>query len=274
MNLHDIKNQITQSWTQTFSHLAESLPDLVAALILLLVGILVASLIRQFVAKGLKKLKLDCAAEHFHLPDRLASIGVKVESSQLIAKLFYWLIIFFTLMSVANFLGLTGFVTSMQAVAAYIPNLLAALIILGVGLWLAHFARNALKEVFKKVIPAVANIVSNFLYGLLLVVIVLTVLEQLSFDTGFIQTLLLIVFAGFAISVAIAVGLGSAPQLKKILSSYYLKDQITVGQGIEIDGQHGVVTKIKASSTEVETQDGTLVIPNDQFIEKIYSKLN
>jgi len=60
-------------------------------------------------------------------------------------------------------------------------------------------------------------LLSNAVYGLLVVIIVLTVLEQLEFDTQLIQMVILVAFTGFTLAITLAIGIGSAPQLKNTI---------------------------------------------------------
>lgn len=272
MDINEVKDHIKFTWGDFYSDLLNTLPNVLIALTILLIGYVIAILIRKISFKLFKKLKFDCAAERIHLDKKITTIGIKQTPSQLLAGLLFWLIMLFTFITAAEFVGLTGFVETLRTIAMYIPNLMAALIILVAGLFVAHFFRNGLQSGLKNIVPAAAKLIANFIYGLLVVIIVLTVLEQLSFDTQLIQTLLLVAFTGFALAVALAMGIGAAPQLKKILSSYYLKEHINTNDIILVQGEKGKVLSINSSSTEVQTEKGIIVIPNDQLLDQIYTK--
>jgi len=272
MNIYDVKDRIQFTWQDAYNNFLMALPDVLIALIIILIGYLLAIFVRKFSFKLFKKLKFDCAAERIQLDKKLVTVGIKQTPSTLLAGLFFWLIVLFTLITAAEYAGLTGFVDTLNKVAMYIPNIMAALIILVAGLFIAHFIRTALHSTFKNFIPAAARLLSNFVYGLLVVIIVLTVLEQLAFDTQLIQMVILVSFTGFTLAVALAIGIGSAPQLKKILSAYYLKEHIKVNDTITVKEQTGTVLKINGSSTEINTEDGIVVIPNDQLLDQMYKK--
>ena len=272
MNMNEVQDHIEFTWGDAYNHFLASLPDVFIALLVLAAGYLIALFVRKLSFNLFKKLKLNCLVERIHLDKKITAIGIKQTPSTLLAGLFFWLIMLFTIITAAEYAGLTSFVETLTAIAAYVPNLIAALIILIVGLFVAHFIRNALQSALKNIIPAAAKLVASFVYGLLVVIIVLTVLEQLAFDTQLIQMLVLVSFTGFALAIALAIGIGSAPQLKKILSSYYLKEHIKVNDVITVKGETGSVTKINSSSTEIETDSGVIVIPNDQLLDQIYSK--
>lgn len=272
MNISAVKEQIEYTWGDAYHNFLAFLPDIIIAISLLVIGYVLAVFIKKIAVKLFKKLKFDCAADRIQLTSKLNSIGIKQTASELLAGLFFWLIIFFTLITAAEYIGLTGFVETLTTIAMYIPKLMAAMIILVAGLLIAHFIRNALKSSLKNFIPAAANLVASFIYGLMVVIIILTVLEQLDFDTNLIQMIILVAFTSFALAVALAIGIGSAPQFKKTLSSYYLKEHIQVNDQISVQGTTGVVLKINSSSTEIKVGDEILIIPNDQLLDQIYSK--
>ncbi|GAB6071178.1 hypothetical protein JCM30760_22750 [Thiomicrorhabdus hydrogeniphila] len=272
MNIYDVKDRIQFTWQDAYNNFLMALPDILIALSILIIGYLLAVFVKKFSFKLFKKLKFDCAAERIQLDKKLLAIGIKQTPSTLLAGLFFWLIVLFTLITAAEYAGLKGFVDTLNKIAMYIPNLMAALIILVAGLFIAHFIRSVLHNTFKNFIPAAARLLSNAVYGLLFVIIVLTVLEQLEFDTQLIQMIILVAFTGFTLAIALAIGIGSAPQLKKLLSGYYLKEHIKIHDTITIQDQTGTVIKINGSSTEINTDDGIVVIPNDKLLDQIYQK--
>ncbi|WP_321326124.1 mechanosensitive ion channel family protein [Thiomicrorhabdus sp.] len=272
MNIYDVKDRIQFTWGDAYNNFLMALPDVLIAFSILLIGYLLAVFVQKLSFKLFKKLKFDCAAERIQLDKKLLAVGIKQTPSTLLAGLFFWLIVLFTFITAAEYAGLTGFVDTLNKVAMYIPNVMAALIILVAGLFIAHFIRNALNSALKNFIPAASQLISSFIYGVLVVIIVLTVLEQLAFDTQLIQMIILVAFTGITLAIALAIGIGSAPQLKKILSSYYLKEHINVEDTITVQGQTGTVIKINGSSTEIKTSEGIVVIPNDQLLDQIYQK--
>ncbi|MDX1353014.1 MAG: mechanosensitive ion channel [Thiomicrorhabdus sp.] len=272
MNINAVKEQIEYTWGDAYNSFLMALPDILIALLILLSGYLLAVFVRKIGVNLFKKLKFDCAAERIHLDKKLLAIGIKQTPSTLLAGLFFWLIILFTVITAAEYAGLIGFVDALTKIAMFIPNLMAALILLVAGLFVAQFIRNALHGTLKNFLPAAAKLISSFVYGVLVVIIVLTVLEQLAFDTQLIQMIILVAFTSFALAIALAIGIGSAPQLKKIVSGYYLKEHIKVNDTITVQDKTGIVLKIDSSSTEIQTDSAIVVIPNDQLLEQIYSK--
>ncbi len=269
MEINHVKDNLIFTWDGLVEEFYGVVPDLMVALSMLLTGLIVALIVKKLTFKILKKLKLDCAADRIGLSDKLKAISIKQTPSILVATLFFWLILFFSFITTADYIGLTGFSEALTAIALYIPSLMAAIVILVVGFLIAHFARIATKATLKHVIPSVSNLIANFVYGLFAVVIVLTAIEQLSIDTYLIQMVVLISFGAFAVIITLSAGLGSRHQVQKLLAGYYLKDQIQINQTITFAETTGKVVAFNADSVVIETEMGKMVIPNDQLQDSV-----
>ncbi|BBP43976.1 mechanosensitive ion channel family protein [Thiosulfativibrio zosterae] len=267
MEMNSVKDQILFTWDNLSASLMAILPNLGMAIFMLATGLLIAFLVKKITYKLLKKFKLDCAADRIGLSETLKKASINQTPSMLVANLLFWLIIIFSFMTMADSVGLTGFSETLAKVAFYIPNLIAAIVILIAGLLGAHFARITTKATLKHFIPAVSNIIANLIYGILVVVIVLTSLEQLSIDTYLIQMVVLITFSAFAVAITLSLGLGSRHQVRKLLAGYYIKEQVSIGQTVTINEKTGKIIGFNANSVIIKTSEGKLIIPNDQWQE-------
>lgn len=267
MEIDVVADKILVSWESVAQGLLTILPKLGMAALMLAVGILLALLIKKVTFEVLKKLKLDVAADRIGLTNFLTKANIDKTPSMLVAALLFWLIMLFSFITMADSVGMTGFSETLAKIAFYIPSLIAAIVIIIAGLLGAHFARMTLTATLKHFMPAVSSIIANSAYGILVIVVVLTALEQLSIDTYMIQMIVLISFSAFAVAVTLSLGLGSRHQVRKLLAGYYIKDQVSVGQMVTFNNQTGEIVGFNANSVVVKTELGTLIIPNDQWQE-------
>ena len=82
------------------------LPSLIGALIILFIGWIIAKVIKGILTKVLKVIKFDDIADKVGINGMLAKGGLKAKSSTLVATLFYWIIMFTTLVMFFDKLGL------------------------------------------------------------------------------------------------------------------------------------------------------------------------
>ena len=115
------------------------LPTLLGALIILIVGWLVAKTIRGLVSRLLKVARFDQLADKAGVSEILSKGGFKTSTRDVLSGLVYWLVIIMVLVLVVNALGLPQASDVLESLFGYIPNVIAALFVLVVGMFLANF---------------------------------------------------------------------------------------------------------------------------------------
>ncbi len=113
------------------------LPRLIYAIGILIVAWIIARLLKAAVARGLAALRLD---------ERMRTQGL----SNTLADLIYWLVFLIALPAVLGVLGLTGLLVPVQTMVNQIlfmlPNILAAVLILVIGLFAARVVRRVVTD--------------------------------------------------------------------------------------------------------------------------------
>ncbi|TSB45505.1 mechanosensitive ion channel [Alkalicoccobacillus porphyridii] len=136
-------NEAANSFRNMFDQLFSSIPNLIYALLLLLLAFGVATIVKGILEKGLKKVGFQ----------RLLSKGRVVpteekgiEALQSLAKIAYYLVFILFIPSILDALNMNSvsqpIASMMQKLLDFLPNLLAAAIILTVGIIIARFIRN------------------------------------------------------------------------------------------------------------------------------------
>ncbi len=128
--------QVTQSLNSLLDQVLVYLPRVVGAGLLLLVAWVIATIVRFLVRKVTSAVKID-----EHLTEAAREDGEKpITVSKAASEASYWLVFLLFLPAVLNALALPGLLEPVQAmvtkVLAFLPNLFAAALILGIG-WLA-----------------------------------------------------------------------------------------------------------------------------------------
>jgi small conductance mechanosensitive channel len=141
-------------------------------------------------------------------------------------------------------------------------NLLFAILIFLIGKWIAKRVVRVVERLMTKsrMDVTLASFVSNVLYSLLLVLVIITALSKLGINT----TSAVAILGGMALAVGMA--------LKDQLSSFAAGVMIivfrpfVVGDQVEIAGIFGKVQQIKIVFTELLTANNqTVIIPNSEI---------
>jgi hypothetical protein len=115
------------------------LPVLLGALVILIVGWIVAKAIKRLIEVVLKTVRFDALADKAGITGILKKGDLKTTASQVVSGLVYWLVIIMVLVMVVNALGLPKASDVLASLFAYVPNVIAALFVLVVAMFLANF---------------------------------------------------------------------------------------------------------------------------------------
>ncbi|MCW5981666.1 MAG: hypothetical protein KIT09_26515 [Bryobacteraceae bacterium] len=205
----DRVNQIlSQSADRISANLADILPKLIALLIIILLAVLVAWLAKAMVRRSLGGVRFDQRLDELGF-EAVSEVSPARSPSLLLASVVYWLIIVLGLL-----LGLRVFDPALtqgliSRLLGYLPELIAAGLILMVGAFLARFlARSVLISAVNMNIGS-ARLLSLGVKWLVVVLAGAMALEHLGIGRQIVRLSFAILFGGIVLALALAVGLGS-----------------------------------------------------------------
>jgi len=177
--------------------------------IIFTLGLLVSEfIIKNGVTRLLKLLKFDDLSRRIELDAILSKGGIKLGLAELIGNICYWLSILITIVVALNAVGLTVAADLMQKVVLFIPNIIAAVFILIVGMFVAVLVRNVVRVAANNAGISEANLMSNICEVVIIVFAVAIALEQLQIGGRIIDLTISIILGSFGLGFALAFGLG------------------------------------------------------------------
>ncbi len=220
-----------QSWTDvvvgSFATLwmgfMEYVPRIIGALIVLIVGLIVAAGLDALVEKIFESIKLDMFLEKVGLKPIFERAGLKLRGAYFLGKLVYWFVVLGFLLAISDTLGLyalSGFLTS---VVNYIPNVIAAVLILLASLMLGHFLRRIVTASVLSAKLHAAHFLGTLVWWIVVVFGFLAALAQLNIAAEIVQTLITGFIAMLALAGGLAFGLGGKDYAGHLLNR--LKDR-------------------------------------------------
>lgn len=201
-----------------FSQIALFFSGVVLVLIIFLVGWLISKLIRTLVAKGLKTIKLDKLASRIEVDELLAKGGIKYSLSELIGVICYWLVLLVTSVVALNAVNLPIAADLLNRVVQYIPNVVAAIFILILGMFVATLLKNIIQTAANNAGVAQANLLSKIVETAVMVFAVAIALEQLNIGAKIIEMTITILLASLGLALALAFGLGCKELAAKFIA--------------------------------------------------------
>lgn len=201
----DITLQSLQSF---LNQLAQALPSVLGATALLLAGWIIAKLVKAGVGRLLYLLRFHNLAQRSGVEAFLREGGVTVSLTGLLTGLAYWFVMLITVVMAANSLGLTVVASLFNQAALYLPNVVAAVIVLVLGILAARLVNRLLFAFLRNARFEGALGVSTFAEYAITVFVLFMALEQLRISTALLHTAFQLGFGALCLAFALAFGLG------------------------------------------------------------------
>ncbi len=204
---------LNQFWVQ----MVNFVPRLLAVLVILFFGWIVAKLVRGGINRLLVLTQFDQFAEKSGLEAFMNSGNFNVTLSGIISQVVYWLVILLFVITGANSLGLTEVAGLLQELAAYLPHIIVAIIVVIFGTLFARFMNRLVFAWLHSIKFEYALSVSTSVEYGIQILAVFVALEQLGIGMQLINSLFVIVFGAIFLALALAFGLGGKEWAAKMI---------------------------------------------------------
>lgn len=200
---------ISEPIINVLNQILAAIPNILVAIILLGVGIAIAKFVGDIVTDLLKGSGINNLSKYMN-----TSGGMHFDLAQIIGQVVAVLIGLFFFVEALNSLNLTVLNTIGTAIIAYLPNLLFALIILGLGIIGGRLLGDLItRSVGSKWMGTLVNY-------MLVAFAVFMALAQLQFASSIVNAAFILIIGGASIAFAIAFGVGgrdfAKTQLQKL----------------------------------------------------------
>jgi len=196
---------------------ATFLPTLIGIIVILIVGWIIAAVLKNIVIKLLKAIQFDTASEKSGLADVLRKGGIKNTLSELMGGLIYWVVMLLVFMAAMNALGMTVVAGLLDKVILYIPNVIAAIFIISLGIFFASVIGSIVMTTCVNAGMKQAKLMSQVTQTVIVIFAAIMTLEQLNIATAILNTTVTVILAAAGLAIALAVGLGSKDIAGKLM---------------------------------------------------------
>lgn len=244
------------------------LPSILGALVILFFGLLVAKMLRNATKRIVKWTRLPKLMSETKLDESLAKTGIKKEISDILATIVYWIIVLIFLSAMFETLGLQVVVSTFNQLIAYLPNLIVAVITLVLALIVSRFVKSLVVASLEKLNISYAQIVAVIAESLVVLFGASIAASQLGLDVSIVTANIAIIVMGAVALAVIVLGFGSKTAGANIISGYYTKQLYKKGDKVSLAGHKGTVKEINNMAVILESNDGTVVVPNEEALKK------
>lgn len=195
-------------------------PNVIAAIVILLVGLVIVKILTNIIVRLLKLSKIDVASEKSGLAAMLKVGEIKSTLSDIIGTMIYWLLVLIVVVTAAQALKFTAAVDLMSRLIAYIPNIIAAVLVLAVGTFLASILGSFVSASAKNAGLKKANLLAQIVKTALVIFTIAIALEQLRIATVLITQVVSVIVLSIGLGIAIAFGLGCKDLVSKWVNDF------------------------------------------------------
>jgi hypothetical protein len=189
-------------------------------IVILIIGWVISRTIKTLVTKLLRIIKLDDISDRIELDSLLAKGGIKYSLSELVGIICYWLALLVTFVVAVNAIGLTIAADLISKIILYIPNIIAAIFILILGIFVSKLLSNIVQTAANNAGLAQGNILSKVVEIVTIIFAIAITLEQLNIGSKIIELTISILLASLGLALALAFGLGCKDLAGKAMSEF------------------------------------------------------
>ena len=214
-----------QNWGDVFSRslqdvwvgVASFLPGLIIALIIFAIGWVLASLVEKLVESLFKSIKVDAALKSAGFEEVVKRAGHNLNSGLFVGSLVKWFVIIVFLMASFDILGLGQVNGFLRDVVAYLPQVIIAVLILMVAVVIANAMQKIVVAYARAGHVKSAELLGRVTKWAIWIFAALTALYNLGIAPGLIQTIVMAIFAGAALALGLAFGLGGKDVAQRLV---------------------------------------------------------
>jgi len=202
------ENLIVEPIRQMLTRIMAYLPVLLGALIILIIGWIVAKAIRRLVDWLLKVTRFDTLADKAGISTIIKKGDLKISAREVVSGLVYWLVIIMVLVMVVNALGLPKASDVLTSLFAYVPKVIAALLVLVVAMFLASFVSGIVQTAAGNANMPRPEVFAGVSRWAIIIFAVTIALGELGIATLLVTATFNIILGGICLALALAFGLG------------------------------------------------------------------
>jgi len=201
------------------SQLWSILPSLFGAVLILLAGYFFARLVERWTDSLLGRLNFNKVAEAGGLSEAMGRTGTRLDPIHAVGKLLFWLVMLVVILLASSALGLESINTMFGTMLSYIPTLIAAIVIVILGMIVGEFVRALVLASAGGVegVPVLAKVAK----AAVVTIAVFMAVQQLGIAEEIVTAAFTLTLGAIALATGLAFGLGNRHLAGEITRRWY-----------------------------------------------------
>ena len=199
------------------------LPQLVGAIVILIIGYIVAKVLQAVVGRVLQAIGFDGWMEKGGIKQFFDRAQTNYTPATVIGRLVFWFVFIIALTMAADALGIPQVSAVLGQLVAYIPSIIAAILILILAALLANFVSGIVRG------ATGSDLLASVARYAIIVYAVFAAITELGIAVTLTAPTFLIVLGAVALAAALAFGLGGRDLAREILQRAYSRTNEVAG---------------------------------------------
>ena len=246
-----------------------ALPHVLMGLAVVIALVMAAKLIERLLRIVLMRIRIDSLLQQAGVDKLLQRLGVRQSLALVLPRLAYYFLLLLFGRIVADSFGVTAVSEGITAMFAYLPNVVAAVLIVVVGTSVSQFAGQTATQAAEESGIEFARPLGRIVSALILFIVGVMAISQLRFDTDMVRIVTICTLSGLALAFGLSVGLGTRDITRNVIAGFYARKTFSPGDALEIKGERGTLKAIAATQTLIEQQTGVIVVANSVFLDDV-----
>ncbi len=263
-----MQQQLIQMFRDLQQTVVQVVPRVLIGIVIVIGLVLVARLVERLLRMILVRMRFDSLLEHAGIDKVLHRVGIRQSLNVVLPRLAYFLLLFLFARTAADAFGLTAISEAIAAMFAYLPNVVAAVLLVVVGTSVSQFAGRTVTQAAEESGIEFARPLGNLVSALILFVVGVMAIGQLKFDTDMVRIVTVCTLSGLALAFGLSVGLGTRDITRNVLAGFYARKIFRPGDSLEVRGHRGVLREITATQTLIEQETGVVSVANTVFLDE------
>ncbi len=248
------------------------LPEILFAILVIFVGWIAAVLVHHIVLWILGFFAVDKLAAKTPLQGMLKSIGIHKSISDILGWLVFWLMILLTLIVASDTLHLQQVSEGLAVITNYIPQVIAALLMIVFGMLLAKFLQMLTLQALNRMDIGYKKFVGKAVQLVVLVFVFVAAIDQLGFNLHYILNGIVTIVSVGLLMLGLGAAFGARTVIDNATSCQQLKRQLSIGDEISVQDITGTVKEFTMTNIVLDTSNGTKILPASHLLTHTYSK--
>jgi small-conductance mechanosensitive channel len=212
-----------QALQNAFTTFLSYVPNVIGALLVLLIGYIIARLLRAGISRLLRRAHVDDKLTHGRGGEYVSRFSPKGQPSQLVGLVVEYVLLVFVIVSAVGTLNIPAVTGFVNLVLAYLPNVIAALLIFLVAAAVAAAVGGLVHRTMGD--TPTGRVVRSAAPTLVMAIAVFMILNQLGIAETIVNATYIALIGAVALGSALAFGLGGRDAAKDLIDSGYRKAQ-------------------------------------------------